>query len=99
MPPFSIFMLIFAGTILLYAVILGVTKDYKMLPLQVQASLKKKNRKKYIGRLSWAIALTALAPAVCAVVGIWSEVGAGIGFVVVLVLCLWADTKLMKDMY
>ena len=98
MPPFSIFMFIFAGAILLYALILGVTKDYKMLPLQVQVSLKKKNRKKYITKLSRAIALTALAPAVCAVVGLWSEVGAMIAFAVTLVVCLWADTRLMKDM-
>ena len=98
MPPYSIFMMIFAAAILIYAAILAVTKDEKMLPLQVQVSLKQKNRKEYISRLSKCIAIVSLAPAAAAVVGIWSEIGMLIAFVVVLILCLWIDTRLTKDL-
>ena len=98
MPPYSIFMLIFAAVILIYAAVLAVTRDEKMLPLQVQASLKRTNRKEYIFRLSKCIAIVSLAPAAAAVVGIWSDIGMLIAFVVVLILCLWIDTRLMKDL-
>ena len=91
-------MLIFAIAILLYAVILAATKDEKMLPLQVQASLRRKNRKEYIFRLSKCIAIVSLAPAAAAVVGIWSDIGMLITFVAALVVCLWIDTKMMKGL-
>ena len=97
MPPYSILMLIFAAAILLYAAVLGVTKDVGMLPLQVQVSLKKKNRKKYIVGLSRAIALAALAPALAGITAIWSGWGAGIVFVAALIICLWLGTKIVKD--
>ena len=98
MPPYSIFILIFAAVILLYAVILAVTKDEKMLPLRVQVSLKRKRRKEYVFQLSKCIAITGLAPAAAAIAGIWSAVGMLIAFGVSLVLCLWIDTKIMKDL-
>lgn len=98
MPPLSIFMFIFSAAILLYAAILAITKDYKMLPLQVQVSLKRmKNRKEYVFRLSKAVALAALAPAAGGIIGIWSGTGALIVTVAVLTVVLWIDTKMMKD--
>lgn len=98
MPPYSIFFLIFAAVILLYAGLLAATKDEKMLPLSVQASIKhRKNKKQYISGLSKCIALVSLAPAIAALVGIWSAAGMMISFVVVLILTLWLSTRLMKD--
>ena len=87
-----------SAAILLYAAILAITKDYKMLPLQVQVSLKRmKNRKEYVFRLSKAVALAALAPAAGGIIGIWSGTGALIVTVAVLTVVLWIDTKMMKD--
>ena len=97
MPPYSIFMLIFAAAILVYAGILAATKDYRMLPLKVQVSIKKKNRKEYCYKLSKVIALTAAAPAACGIVSIWSGIGAMIAFVAVLVICLRAGIKMMEE--
>ena len=97
MPPYSIFMMIFAAAILLYAVILAVTKDEKMLPPYVQVSIRRKNRKEYIFQLSKCIAIASLAPVAAAIVGIWSALGMLITFVAALVFCLWIDTKMMKN--
>ena len=97
MPPFTIFMLIFSGALLLYAAILGATKDYKMLPYRATNSVKPKNPKKYTTQLAKAVALSAAAPAACGIVGIWSGIGAGIAFIVLLVGCLWISTKIVKN--
>ena len=97
MPPFTIFMLIFAGALLLYAALLGITKDYNLLPYRATNSVKPKNPKKYTAQLAKAVALTAAAPAACGIVGIWSGIGAGIAFVVVLIICLWFSTKIVKN--
>ena len=97
MPPFTIFMLIFAGALLLYAALRGITKDYNLLPYRATNSVKPKNPKKYTAQLAKAVALTAAAPAACGIVGIWSGIGAGIAFVVVLIICLWFSTKIVKN--
>ncbi len=97
MPPYSIFMLIFAGVILLYAWLMAITKDYNMLPIRARQSVKPKNPKRYAFQLSKVIALVSLAPALSGIVGIWSGIGAGIVFVAGLVLFIWLGTKIMKD--
>lgn len=97
MPPFTIFMFIFAGAILLYAIVLGVTKDIGMLPYRARASIRKKNRKKYLGELAKAVALAAIAPAVSGIVGIRSDFWGLISLVVMLVVTLWLGPKIMKD--
>mgnify|MGYP006896808011 CR=1 FL=1 len=97
MPPAGLFMLIFAGAILLYAALLAITKDYKMLPYRARVSVKPKNPEKYTVQLAKAIALCALAPACAAFATIWNEMFAGIIFIVVLVLGLICSTKIVKD--
>lgn len=97
MPPFTIFMFLFAGAVLLYAGLLARTKDYKMLPLRARQSVKPKNKKRYTVQLSKVIALVAAAPALSGIVGIWSGIGAGIAFVAGLILCIWLGTKIMRD--
>ncbi len=96
MPPFTILMLIFAGALLLYAGIMALTKDYDMLPIRARQSVKPKNKKKYAFQLSKVIALVAAAPALSGIVGIWTPLGAGIVFVVGLIVFLWIGTKIMK---
>lgn len=97
MPPYSILMFIFAGALLLYAALLAITKDYNLLPLRAQQSVKPKDPRLYAFQLSKVIALTAAAPAVCGIVGIWSGIGAGVAFVAVLALCLWIGTRMMRN--
>ncbi len=97
MPPFTIFMFFFSGAILIYAGLMALTKDYKILPFRSRQSVKPKDPKKYTFQLSKVIALTASAPALSGIVGIWSGVGAGIAFVAGLILCIWLGTKIMKD--
>ena len=96
MPPYTILMLLFAGAILLYAGLMAITKDYNMLPYRARQSVQPKDKKQYAFQLSKAIALTAFAPALSGLAGIWSDVGAGIVFVAVLILSIWLGTKLMK---
>ncbi|MBR0410202.1 MAG: hypothetical protein IJI25_04245 [Eubacterium sp.] len=90
-------MLIFAGALLLYAALLAITKDYKMLPRRAQVSVKPKNPKQYTVMIAKAVAISALSPIAAAVVSIWSELAAGIVFVVVLVLCLYWSTKIVRN--
>ena len=42
---YSILMGIFAGALLLYAGLMALTKDYKMLPYRARTSVKPKNPK------------------------------------------------------
>ena len=94
---FSVFMLIFAGVLFLYAALLAITKDYKMLPYRATVSVKPKNPKKYTAQLAKAVALTALAVAVGALVSLWNmAVGAAVMLVAV-IAALWAATKFVKD--
>ena len=97
MSPAGIFMLIFAGAILLYAALLAITKDYKMLPRRAQVSVRPKNPKQYTVMIAKAVALCALAPLSAALVSIWNEMLAGIVFIIVLILCLFWSTKIVKD--
>ena len=48
---YSILMGIFAGALLLYAGLMALTKDYKMLPYRARTSVKPKNPKKYMTQL------------------------------------------------
>ena len=97
MPPFTILMLIFAGALLLYAALMALTKDYKILPVRARQSVKPKDPKKYTFQLSKVIALVSLAPALSGIVGIWSGIGAGIVFVAGLIVFIWLGTKIMKN--
>ena len=92
----AILMLIFSAAILIYAGLLAVTKDYKMLPIKAQIAVKPKDEKAYAAALAKCIALTAAVPALTALVMFWHSVLAAIVFVVGLALALWAGTKIMK---
>ena len=93
---FSILMLIFAGAILLYAALMALTKDYNMLPLRAQVSVKPKNPKKYMTQLAKAVALVAVPVALGGLIGLWNAM---VGLIIMLLgvgICLWLATKIMK---
>ena len=68
---YSILMGIFAGLILIYAGLMALTKDYKMLPFRARVSVQPKDEKRYMKQLAKVVALVALAPALSALTGLW----------------------------
>ena len=94
---YSILMGIFAGAILLYAGLLALTKDYKMLPIRARQSVKPKDPKKYTAQLAKVIALVSLSPALSALAGLWSMTAALIVLPVSMVLLIWLGTSFMKN--
>ena len=93
---FSILMFIFAGAILLYAALMAITKDYKMLPFRARRSVKPKNPKKYMIQLSKIVALAALAIALGAAVSLWNNAIGAVVLVAGVILVLWAGTKIIQ---
>ena len=94
---FSVLMLIFAAALLLYATILAITKDYKMLPYRARVSVEPKNPKKYAVQLAKVIALTALAIAAGAAVSLWSMAAGAVLMIAGVIAALWAGTKIVKN--
>ena len=93
---FSILMGIFSAALLLYAGLLALTKEYKMLPYRSRQSVQPKDPKRYTTQLAKVIALVALAPALCALVGLWNPLVAGIVLVVGAIVFIRIGTKLMR---
>ncbi len=93
---YSILMGIFAGAILLYAGLMALTRDYKLVPFRARQSVKPKDPKRYMAQLAKAVALAALAPALSALAGLWNMTAALIVLVGGLILFIWLGTKLMK---
>ncbi len=93
---YSILMGIFSAAILVYAGLMALTKDYKMLPYRATISVKPKNPKKYMTQLAKVIALIALSPALSALAGLWNTAAAVIVLIGTMVLFIWLGTKIMK---
>lgn len=94
---FSILMFIFSGALLLYAGLMALTRDYKLVPYRARVSVKPKNPKQYMLQLSKAVALTAAAPALSGLAALWNGAAGAAAFVLGLASCLWASTKIMKN--
>lgn len=94
---YSILMGIFAAALLLYAGLMALTKDYKMLPYRSRQSVKPKNPKAYMTQLAKVVALVSLAPALSSLVGLWSLLAALIVLLAGFVVLIWLGTKLMKN--
>ena len=84
----SIVMGVFAAATLLYAGLMALTKDYKILPYRVRQSVKPKNPEKYTVQLSKVIALVSSAPALGALAGLWNTLAAVIVLIVGIVVCI-----------
>ncbi len=93
---FPIFMLIFAGALLLYAALMAVTKDYNMLPFRARVSVKPKNPEKYMVQLAKIVALAAVMIAAGAAVALWNAAVGAVGMVVGVIAALWCGTKIIK---
>ena len=94
---YSIIMAIFAAALLLYAGLMALTKDYKMIPYRSRQSVKPKDPKKYAFQLSKVLALVAAAPAVSALAGLFNVLVAVILLFVGIVAAIWLGTKIMKN--
>ena len=94
---YSILMGIFSGALLLYAALMALTKDYKMLPYRARTSVKPKKPKKYMTQLSKVIALVACSPALSALAGLWNMVAALIVLIGTGVLFIWLGTKIVHN--
>ena len=93
---YSILMGIFAAAILLYAGLMALTKNYKILPVRATQSVKPKDEKRYMTQLSKVVALVALSPALSALAGLWNMTAALVVLIVSAVLFIWLGTKIMK---
>ena len=94
---FTLFMLIFAVALLLYAVILAVSKDYKMLPFRSRLAVHPRNPKKYTVQLAKAIALVAAAFVIGAVVSLWSGLAGAAVMILGLIVTIRISTKIVID--
>ena len=94
---YSILMGCFSAALLLYAGLMALTKDYKLLPLRARVSVKPKNEKRYMTQLAKAVALAALAPALSALVGLWNVLAALIVWVAAEAFLIRLGTKFMKN--
>lgn len=94
---YSVLMACFSAGILIYAGLMALTKDYKILPFRSRQSVKPKDPKSYMIKLSKAVALVSLAPLISALIGLFNiplAVAALIGF---MILFIWIGTKIMKS--
>ena len=94
---YSVLMGIFSALLLLYAGLMALFKDYKMLPLRARTSVKPKNEKKYMTQLAKIIALVSLSPALSALAGLWNMLAALIVLIGSAILFIWLGTKLMRN--
>ncbi len=69
--PYSILMFLFAGGMLLYAALLGATKDYKLI-MRYWVT-KPKDKRAYAAQFAKLIALVACAPALSGIVGLFGD--------------------------
>lgn len=93
---YSIIMAAFAALLLIYAGLMALTKDYKMLPLRARASVKPKDPKRYAFQLSKVIALVALSPGSSALVALWNTIAGVVVLFVSMILFIWLGTKIMR---
>jgi hypothetical protein len=96
---YSILMGLFSAALLIYAALMAVTKDYDLLPYRAQVSVSPKDPELYMVKLAKCVALTALAPALSALVGLWNNLAAFVVLVAGIVFFLWLSVRIMKDQY
>lgn len=93
---FSILMLCFAGMILIYALLLGLTKDLNMIPYRQRHAAKVTDKKAHAVKIAKILAITAAAPALGGLAGFISPAAGGIVIIAALPLCIWAGVKFVK---
>ena len=93
---YSVLMGCFAALLLIYAGLMALTKDYKILPFRSRQSVKPKDPKRYMTGLSKVISLVSLSPALSALAGLFSKVVAVIVLIGSMIIFIWLGTKIMK---
>ena len=94
---FSILFFIFAAAILLYAALLAITKDYRMLPYRATVSVKPKDSKQYTFQLAKVVALVGLAIGAGAAVALWNMAAGAIVMIAGTIASLWLGKKKKKN--
>ena len=94
MPPFSILMLCFSAALLLYAALLALTKDFRLIPRGNASAVK--DKKAYTVKMAKIIALMAVPPFHCAIAAIFNGALAVSVLVVEMILALWLATMIIK---
>ena len=94
---YSVLMVIFSAALLLYAGLMAIFRDYRMIPMRARVSVKPKNEKKYMAQLAKVIALVALSPALSALAGLWNPLAGLIVLILSAILFIWLGTKVMKN--
>lgn len=94
MNPFSILMFMFSGGLLLYAAILYLSKDVKMIPRDY--AVKVTDKRRYAVQFAKVMALVALAPAYGGIVGLFSTFWGLVAMITQMILAIYLGTKLMK---
>lgn len=93
---YSILMLLFALALLLYAALMGLTRDVGLIPKM--GAVKVKNPRRYAWQFSKTLACVALAPAVSALAGL--RYGPGVGALVLIpamVVAIRRGIRFMRD--
>ncbi len=93
---YSVLMAAFSAALLLYAGLMALFKDYKMLPMRARVSVKPKDEKRYMLRLAKMIALAAASPALSALIGLWNVPAAFVVLLVSAVLLIWLGTRIKE---
>ena len=93
---YSILMGIFALAILAYAGLMVLTKDYNILPVRAQQSVKPKDPKRYMTQLAKVVALVSLSPALSALTGLWNTVAALVVLIGSMILFILLGTRIMR---
>ena len=91
---FSVIMFCFSGAILIYAGIMGATKDILLLPWRHRRVAKINDPKAYAVMLAKIVALTAAAPFIGGLIGLLSPLIGGIALIVSMVVFIWLGVKL-----
>ena len=94
MNPYSILMLCFSGALLLYALVLYITKDYNMIARHY--AVNPKDKRKYAEKFAGIMAVVALAPALSALIGLFSTGWALAALPVLFAAAIWIGVKRMK---
>ena len=93
---YSILMGVFALAILAYAGLMALTKDYNILPVRAQQSVKPKDPKRYMTQLAKVVALVSLSPALSALTGLWNTVAALVVLIGSMILFILLGTRIMR---
>ena len=92
----SILLFIFSGALLLYAALMAITKNYKILPVRSQISVEPKDPKAYTVQFSKVIALVAAAPALGGLIALINPIAGLLVMLAAFIATIWIGTKIMR---